>query len=104
MSMSQNSFRMPCDKPTCRYQSVSGGTLESEFSNWQAIARIFPRLKRLRQFRAISETTAKQIVTWKVSTLPANWEELRDRWGAFHVVRIVAAIAGFVFVVGGAIF
>lgn len=46
----------------------------------------------------------KQIETWAVSTLPDNWQHLRDRWGAFHVIRIVASIAGLVLLVVGAIF
>ena len=46
----------------------------------------------------------KQIVTWTVQALPHNWEQLRDRWGALHVVRVVAGIAGLGFLVGGAIF
>jgi uncharacterized membrane protein len=46
----------------------------------------------------------KQIETWTSSTLPGNWQHLRDRWGAFHVVRIVAALAGLVLIVIGAIF
>ena len=25
----------------------------------------------------------KQIMTWTVGTLPGNWQQLRDRWGAF---------------------
>jgi hypothetical protein len=46
----------------------------------------------------------KQIVTWTVATLPANWQELRDRWGAFHIIRVVAGIGGLVLLVAGAIF
>jgi hypothetical protein len=38
----------------------------------------------------------QQIVTWTVPALPANWKKLRDRWGAFHVVRVVASLAGFI--------
>jgi hypothetical protein len=45
----------------------------------------------------------RQIETWTVSTLPANWQQLRDRWQAFHVVRVVASVAGLVLVVIGAI-
>ena len=45
----------------------------------------------------------KRIVTWTVPTLPDNWRKLRDRWGAFHIVRVVASLAGFVFLVWGAI-
>ncbi len=46
----------------------------------------------------------KKIEAWTISTLPGNWQQLRDRWGAFHVVRIVASIAGFVLLLVGAIF
>jgi uncharacterized membrane protein len=46
----------------------------------------------------------KQIERWTVSTLPGNWQQLRDRWGAFHVVRIVASGAGLVLLVIVAIF
>ena len=46
----------------------------------------------------------QQIETWTVSTLPDNWQQLRDRWGAFHILRIVPAIAGLVLLLVGAIF
>jgi uncharacterized membrane protein len=35
----------------------------------------------------------KQIATWTVSTLPGDWQQLRDRWVAFHIIRVVAGIA-----------
>jgi intracellular septation protein A len=46
----------------------------------------------------------KQILTWTARTLPGNWQQLRDRWGAFHIVRVIAGIGGLVLVAGGAIF
>jgi uncharacterized membrane protein len=46
----------------------------------------------------------KQIVTWTNSTLPDNWQQLRDRWGAFHLARIVPSLVGLVLVLIGAIF
>jgi len=46
----------------------------------------------------------EEIVTWTVSTLPPNWQELRDRWMAFHIIRVVAGIASLVLLVIGAIF
>ncbi len=45
-----------------------------------------------------------QIVTWTDSTLPANWQQLRDRWGAFHYFRIVPSLVGIVLLLVGAIF
>ena len=46
----------------------------------------------------------KQIATWTVGTLPPNWQQLRDRWGSFHIIRVVAGIGGLVLLVAGAIF
>jgi hypothetical protein len=46
----------------------------------------------------------KRIVTWTVGTLPGNWQQERDRWGAFHIIRVVAGIGGLVLLVAGAIF
>ena len=45
-----------------------------------------------------------QFVTWTPSTLPDNWKTLRDRWEAFHRVRVAATLIGLVFLVSGAIF
>jgi uncharacterized membrane protein len=46
----------------------------------------------------------KQITGWTVQTLPQNWTELRDRWGSFHIVRVIAGIVGLALLVAGAIF
>ena len=46
----------------------------------------------------------KQIVTWTDSTLPDNWQQLRDRWGAFHYLRIVPSLLGLILLLVGAIF
>ena len=46
----------------------------------------------------------KQIDTWTVATLPANWEQLRDRWSSFHLIRIAASIAGLALLAAAAIF
>lgn len=42
--------------------------------------------------------------TWTVSTLPANWEMLRDRWEWFHVIRSWASVAGLALLIAGALF
>jgi len=46
----------------------------------------------------------KQIVTWTESTLPGNWEQLRDRWGKFHIVRVMAGIVGLTLLIAGMLF
>ena len=46
----------------------------------------------------------KQIATWTLSTLPSDWRRLRDRWGAFHVVRVLAGGGGLLSLVAAAIY
>lgn len=45
-----------------------------------------------------------QIKKWTVATLPDHWQELRDRWETFHVIRTVACLAGLFLLLLGAIF
>jgi uncharacterized membrane protein len=35
------------------------------------------------------------IMTWNTQVQPANWEQLRDQWWQWHVVRTIAAILAF---------
>lgn len=35
-----------------------------------------------------------QINSWTVSTLPTDWEAIRDRWELWHTVRTFASLAG----------
>jgi uncharacterized membrane protein len=46
----------------------------------------------------------KQIASWTPSTFPNNWQKLRDRWGSFHIIRVVAGIAGLTLLVAAVIF
>jgi uncharacterized membrane protein len=46
----------------------------------------------------------EQISTWTVPTLPANWQQLRDRWLRFHVVRVIAGLVSLVLLLVAAIF
>lgn len=39
------------------------------------------------------------VMTWSTHVQAANWEQLRDQWWQWHVVRTVAAILAFSFVV-----
>ncbi len=45
-----------------------------------------------------------QMASWTVTTLPSDWQQLRDRWGAFHLLRVVPSVAGLVLLLAGAIF
>jgi uncharacterized membrane protein len=33
------------------------------------------------------------IATWTVTSLPADWQQLRERWAFFHTVRTVVSLA-----------
>jgi len=44
------------------------------------------------------------ISEWTVTTLPANWRQLRDRWEWFHALRSWASVAGLAFLLAGALF
>lgn len=44
-----------------------------------------------------------KIINWTVATLPENWEQLRDRWETFHVIRTIASAAGLALLLIGAI-
>ena len=45
-----------------------------------------------------------QMEKWTAETLPADWQQLRDRWGAFHLARVVPALLSLGFLVAGAVF
>jgi uncharacterized membrane protein len=47
---------------------------------------------------------SRQLAKWTISTAPNNWQELRDRWGKFHIVRVTASLLGLALLVSGAIF
>jgi uncharacterized membrane protein len=46
----------------------------------------------------------KEIVTWTIPTLPTNWQQLRDRWMRFHVIRVVAGLASLILMAIAVIF
>jgi uncharacterized membrane protein len=46
----------------------------------------------------------QRIDKWTASTLPGNWQQLRDRWGSFHLIRLIASISGLALLLAGAIF
>ena len=46
---------------------------------------------------------AQQIKSWTTSTLPGNWQQLRDRWASVHIIRVLAGIVGLACLVLGAL-
>jgi len=52
---------------------------------------------------AVEVPIDNQIKTWTATTMPSNWESLRQRWDVFHTVRTFTSIASFVFLGWGII-
>jgi hypothetical protein len=46
----------------------------------------------------------EEIVTLTAASLPANWQQLRDRWMRFHVIRVTVGFASLVSLVVATIF
>jgi hypothetical protein len=44
-----------------------------------------------------------QIEAWTLTTLPANWEQLRDRWELFHMIRTWVSVIGLALLIVGAL-
>jgi len=44
-----------------------------------------------------------QIKQWTVSTLPSDWEVIRDRWQLYHTIRTFVSLIGLGFVLSGAL-
>ncbi|MET9222574.1 anthrone oxygenase family protein [Streptomyces sp. NPDC003300] len=53
---------------------------------------------------AVEVPIVTPIGTWTVDTLPDDWQELRDRWGRFHLVRIGASVTGVALVLVAAVY
>jgi hypothetical protein len=45
-----------------------------------------------------------QFQQWTLPTLPANWQQLRDRWEWFHFLRSWIAVFGLALLLAGALF
>jgi len=52
---------------------------------------------------AIEVPIDNQIKTWTESTVPANWESLRQKWDYYHTVRTFTSIGSVVFFISGLI-
>ena len=44
-----------------------------------------------------------QIEAWTVASLPSDWQQLRDRWELFHVIRTWVSVIGLAFLLVGAL-
>jgi uncharacterized membrane protein len=52
---------------------------------------------------AVEVPIVKQIRSWTADAMPARWEQLRDRWVSFHLLRVIPGIVGVGALVAGAL-
>jgi hypothetical protein len=45
-----------------------------------------------------------QIRSWTLSSLPADWRAIRDRWEAFHVLRTFSALSSLIVLTAATVF
>ena len=81
---------------------ASYGTYPKVFSLYAAAFILF--IVALAVTVLVEVPIVKEIATWTVATLPANWQQVRDRWVRFHVIRVVAGLASLVLLLIAAIF
>lgn len=46
---------------------------------------------------AVEVPIDNQIRTWTTATIPAGWENIRDRWEQYHGIRTFASLASIAF-------
>ncbi len=44
-----------------------------------------------------------QIKVWTINSLPADWDQIRDRWESFHTRRTFVSMAGLASILVGAL-
>jgi len=52
---------------------------------------------------AVEVPIVTRIRGWTHDTMPANWEQLRDRWLSFHLLRVIPGIVGVAALIAGAL-
>ena len=53
---------------------------------------------------AVEVPIDNKIKRWTLETMPAGWQQIRDRWERFHALRTFAAVGALVLVTAGALF
>lgn len=60
-----------------------------------ALAALFLMIGVMLVTLAVNVPIDRKISDWQVNTLPQNWQEIRDHWHRFHVVRTILAMLSF---------
>jgi len=75
----------------------------SNAGGWLALIGLLLMLAVVAITLAVEVPIDNQIKTWTVDTLPADWQDIRARWAAFHTLRTFLSLAAVAAGVGAAL-
>jgi hypothetical protein len=75
----------------------------STVAGWLALVGLLLMLAVIAVTLAVEVPIDNQIKTWTTATLPADWQDIRARWAAFHTVRTFLSLAAVAAAVGAAL-
>jgi hypothetical protein len=75
----------------------------SVVAGWLALAGLLLMIAVLVITLAIEVPIDNLIANWSEATLPADWQEIRARWAAFHTLRTFLALGAVAAAVGAAL-
>jgi len=75
----------------------------STVAAWLALAGLLLILAVITVTLAVEVPIDNKIKTWTTATLPADWQDLRARWAAFHTLRTFLSLAAVAAAIGAAL-
>jgi uncharacterized membrane protein len=75
----------------------------STVAAWLALAGLLLIIAVITVTLAVEVPIDNKIKTWTTATLPADWQDLRSRWAAFHTLRTFLSLAAVAAAVGAAL-
>jgi uncharacterized membrane protein len=75
----------------------------STVAGWLALVGLLLILAVIAVTLAVEVPIDNQIKTWTEATLPADWQDIRARWAAFHTLRTFLSLAAVAAAVGAAL-
>jgi hypothetical protein len=75
----------------------------STLAFWLIVAGLAMFILALVVTTAVEVPIVARVRGWTESTMPADWQALRDRWVSFHLLRVIPGILGLGLLVAGAL-
>jgi hypothetical protein len=75
----------------------------STVAGWLALAGLLLMVAVIVVTLSVEVPIDNKIKTWTAATLPADWQDIRARWAAFHTLRTFLSLAAVAAAVGAAL-